>query len=81
MTFKPMVERVIELGAYDGPKDLSSVIQDIYRVAETLLQAGEYCACQTFPCECNEVFMGDLMACVAVRHPEAPQPTPEVPHV
>jgi hypothetical protein len=28
-----------------------------------------------FPCECVEVFMDDLAACVAVRHPEAPQPT------
>jgi hypothetical protein len=74
---KSMAENVKALGAYEGPKDLTSVIQDIYRVATTLLQGsgGDYCACQMFPCECVEVFMDDLAACVAVRHPEAPQPT------
>jgi hypothetical protein len=75
--FKPVVDRVLELGAYDGPDDVTSVIADIYRVAATLLQGsgGDYCACQMFPCECVEVFMGDLAACVAVRHPHA-VPTP-----
>lgn len=74
--FRPMVEKIKELGLYEGPKDVSSVIKDIYRVAATLLQGsgGDYCACQTFPCECVEVFMDDLAACVAIRHPEAPQP-------
>lgn len=74
--FRPMVDRVIELGAYDGPNDTKSVIEDIYRVASTLLQGsgGDYCACAMSPCECVEVFMNDLARCVAVRHPEAPQP-------
>lgn len=68
-------ERVIALGAYEGPKDVNSVIKDIYRVASTLLQGYgmEYCACQLGPCECVMVFMDDLATCVAARHPEAPQ--------
>lgn len=75
--FEPMVDRVIKLGAYEGSTDVASVIQDIYSVAATLLQGsgGDYCACQTFPCECVEVFMEDLARCVAARHPEAPQPS------
>lgn len=79
--FMPMVARVLELGTYDGPKDVTSVIADIYRVAATLLQGsgGDYCACHTFPCECVEVFMGDLAECVAVRHPDvAPKPADHV---
>lgn len=74
--FRPMVERVLELGAYEGPKDLPAVVEDIFRVANTLLQGsgGDYCACQTFPCECVEVFWGDLVTCVTTRHPGAPLP-------
>jgi hypothetical protein len=47
---KSMAENVKALGVYEGPKDLTSVIQDIYRVATTLLQGsgGDYCACQMF---------------------------------
>lgn len=69
--FKPMVDRVIDLGEYEGPSDTASVVTDIFRVAATLLQGsgGDYCACQMFPCECVEVFREDLVQCVAVRHP------------
>lgn len=69
--FTPMVDRVVELGAYDGPTDTASVVTDMFRVMATLLQGsgGDYCACNIFPCECVEVFRDDLARCIAVRHP------------
>lgn len=68
---EPMVDRVLALGAYEGPTDTTAVVTDIFRVAATLLQGsgGDYCACNFFPCECVEVFRDDLARCVAVRHP------------
>ena len=76
--FEPMVDRVLALGAYEGPTDTTAVVTDIFRVAATLLQGsgGDYCACNVFPCECVEVFRDDLARCIAVRHPDLlPEPT------
>ncbi|QEA30405.1 hypothetical protein FGL91_18740 [Microbacterium sp. CBA3102] len=71
MSEQTMVERINALGEYDGTADPREIIRDVWKVASTLLrgEGGEYCACQTYPCECVMRFMDDLAECVTTRHP------------
>lgn len=72
MNEQSMIERIKALGEYGGPTDLPSIIKDVFSVATTLTTpyGGDYCWCQSLPCECVGKLLDDMAECLEARHPE-----------